>query len=245
MPNILTTNAQVFCPHGGRGTSIPTDLRWTINGGTVLLDGDQGGIAGCLLLVAPCVKYDLRSMRLNATSVGGRPVMLTTDLVLTNTGFPVVMVETHQVIDNSVPAPIPVGQPAPALPPELGELDKPTVVAVPSSAVMSMTGPELFKIVTFTLGSRFPKGWLLTFARKKPPGVPLAPVEDWTAGVSGRVNVTPSGGTWDEVALTVVVKILRSLFLSLVDNDENYLTLTGFNQRGLAGYAQVLVKKTP
>jgi len=77
MPQVLTTNAMILCPHGGKGTSVPTDPKWTVNGGVVLLDGDAGTLTCPFIL--PCVGYPLRSMGLNATVIDGRKVMLVTD----------------------------------------------------------------------------------------------------------------------------------------------------------------------
>ena len=45
MPQVLTTNAVIVCPHGGLGTSLPTDPKWSVNGGIVLLEGDTGTLA--------------------------------------------------------------------------------------------------------------------------------------------------------------------------------------------------------
>ena len=68
----------------------------------------------------PCTGYQLRSMGLNATQIKGERVILATDFNQTCTGLPLTMIETHQIIDNSTPAPIPDGQPAPPLPPRDG-----------------------------------------------------------------------------------------------------------------------------
>ena len=42
MPQVLTTNALILCPHMGLGTSIPSDPKWSVNGGFVLLENDVG-----------------------------------------------------------------------------------------------------------------------------------------------------------------------------------------------------------
>ena len=71
MPKVLTANATITCPHGGVGTSIPVPPRLaTVNGGEILLDGDQGTLS-CAFTV-PCVGYALRSMGLNAAAIQGR-----------------------------------------------------------------------------------------------------------------------------------------------------------------------------
>ena len=54
MPQVLTTNALILCPHGGKGVTAPTDPKWSVNGGTVALEGDPGVIT-CPFLPLPCV----------------------------------------------------------------------------------------------------------------------------------------------------------------------------------------------
>src|ERR1051326_5236054 len=130
MPKPLTTNAQILCPHGGIGTSIPSDPKWTINNGFVLLENDTGTLA-CPYLPYPCIGYQLKSMGLNATQIDGRKVILDTDFNQTFTGLPLFITEFHQTIDNSTVAPIPSGQDAPPLSPELADTVRPVVTAVP------------------------------------------------------------------------------------------------------------------
>ena len=43
MPQILTTNAMILCPHGGTGSTVPTIPKWPINGGYVAVEGDIRG----------------------------------------------------------------------------------------------------------------------------------------------------------------------------------------------------------
>src|SRR5690348_8195629 len=71
MPQILTTNAIITCPHGGKGTTIPTVPKWRINGGFVSVEGDTGSLA-CPFLIYPCIGYTLQSMGLNATTMDQR-----------------------------------------------------------------------------------------------------------------------------------------------------------------------------
>ena len=87
MPQILTTNALVTCPHLGVGSSTATDPKWLIRGGAVLLDNDFGTIVGCQFQPVPCLSYQLNSLRLNATQVGTRNVMLVTDFTVSDIGF--------------------------------------------------------------------------------------------------------------------------------------------------------------
>ena len=105
MPQLMTTNALVFCPHGGKGTSIPSSLKWSIQGGFVLREGDSG-VLSCVA-VPPCTSYVLKSMHLNATMIDGVPAVLVTDFNQTLTGLPLTIVETHTTLDNSTPAPVP------------------------------------------------------------------------------------------------------------------------------------------
>ena len=118
MPNVLTTKASIRCPHGTLGVSIPLSPKWSIDGGDVLCEGDSGTFPFCVFVV-PCVGYTLQSMGLNATYIDGRRVMLDTDFNTTFTGLPLVMQDLNSTYDDSTPAPIPVGQPPPPLPPEL------------------------------------------------------------------------------------------------------------------------------
>jgi hypothetical protein len=108
MPQVLTTNALILCPHMGPGTSIPSDPKWSVNGGFVLLENDVGTLA-CPYLPCPCVGYVLQSMGLNATEVDGRKVILVTDFNQTLTGLPLTITEFHQTYDDSVPAALPPG----------------------------------------------------------------------------------------------------------------------------------------
>ena len=61
-------------------------------------------------------------MGLNATQIDGRKVILVTDFNQTLTGLPLLMTESHQTFDESTPAAIPTGQPAPPLSPEMADL---------------------------------------------------------------------------------------------------------------------------
>ena len=127
MPQVVTTNTQIICAHlSAAQKNPPLAPLWTIDGGTVLVEGDSGTFPDCPNII-PCVGYLLRSMGLNATLVTAKRVILVTDFNQSLTGLPLTMIETHHVIDETTPAAIPDGQPAPPLPPELTDLTKPII----------------------------------------------------------------------------------------------------------------------
>lgn len=236
MPQILTTNAVITCPHGGLGTSVPSDPKWTINGGFVLLENDTGVLA-CPFLLYPCVGYQLRSMGLNATQLDGRKVLLVTDFNQTFTGLPLAMVEAHPVIDNSTPAPLPPGPP-PALPPNLADAVKPVVAAVPPALAFNSTTMQPASLpAVFTLFSPFPMQWKLTLINE-----PLASDADATNGLPGLV-VLPAGGSWTVPALTVTMT-LTAAFMAALGIGLHHFFMTGISQRGLSGFAQITLAVT-
>jgi hypothetical protein len=240
MPQVLTTNALIMCPHGGVGTTTPSDPKWTVNGGFVLLEGDTGVLA-CLFVQAPCSTYTLKSMGLNATTIDGRKVILVTDFNQSVTGLPLTMTEFHQVYDNSTPAPIPTGQSAPPLPGPLADAIKPEIVAVPPALGFSVTTQmPTSLVVTFTLVSDYPMQWILTLLNPKliPPNV------DLTQATSAGLVITPSGGEWSTPSLTVTVT-MDALFMNALGPGEYHLFMTGVNQRGLSGFAEVVLTVTP
>src|SRR5690349_1532670 len=113
MPQVMTTNAIVLCPHGGQGVTTPTAPLWSVNGGFVVREGDSG-VLSCPFLT-PCIGYTLRSMGLNSTKIGGVSAIMVTDFNQSFTGLPLTITETHTTIDNSTPAPLPPGGAAPPL----------------------------------------------------------------------------------------------------------------------------------
>ena len=119
---------------------MPTIPKWQINGGYVLLENDTGTLVVRSGLF-PCLGYLLRSMGLNATRIDGRKVILVTDFNQSLTGLPLMMTESHQTFDESTPAPIPAGQPAPPFQPRLADLSQPvvTVLAPLQSFAFSIT----------------------------------------------------------------------------------------------------------
>ncbi len=92
MPQPLTTNAIIKCPHQGLGTTIPSLPKWQINGGYVCVEQDTGTIV-CPQLNNPCVGYTLQSMGLNATKIDERKVILVTDFNKTLNGLPLDITE--------------------------------------------------------------------------------------------------------------------------------------------------------
>jgi len=240
MPQILTTNAQIFCPHMGKGTTIPTSTKWQINGGFVCLEEDTGTLA-CPFLPLPCAGYTLKSMGLNATTIDQRKVILVTDFNQTFTGLPLVMTELHPVNDQSTPAAIPAGQQAPPLSPELTDLVAPVVVGVPPSFPFKITPPPTPTpvVITFTLTAQHPLKWILTLINE-----PLGQHMDLTSGIPGSVTVTPSGGDWSTPVLTVVVTMVPTFVASLTPGKHD-LYMTGVSKRGLSGNFSASIMVSP
>lgn len=234
MPQLLTTNAIIFCPHGGKGTTIPSKPKWQINGGFVCVEGDVGTLA-CPFLIYPCIGYKLQSMGLNATQIDSRQAMLVTDFNQSFTGLPLIMAETHPVLDQSTPAPIPPGQAAPPLSPELIDLVPPIVTVPPAPLPFSMSAPAPV-VVTFNLTTDHPLKWILTLINELPPGQNI----DLTNGIPGAVTVAPSGGQWSTPSLTVVVTFTPP-FLAGLGLGTKDLFLTGVSQRGLSGHASATI----
>lgn len=109
MPLIVTREFKFYCPHSGLGqVPMPMQHFWRIGNGEVLLDGDNGVIQGCK--AGFCVTFSFKSLNLtavqcNAVGLGQKQAMLTTDLVLTNCGFPMVMIAPPFTVANTtVPA---------------------------------------------------------------------------------------------------------------------------------------------
>lgn len=234
MPQVLTTNAVILCPHGGKGTSTSLNPKASVNGGDVLVENDPGTLS-CVFIV-PCVSYQLRSMGLNSTQIDGKKVILTTDFNQSVTGMPLVMTETHQMIDNSTPAPIPPGQAAPPLSPAMLDVVEPVVVAVPPVLVfnsVTMLPPTL--MVTFTLFSANPMKWILTLLN----GTLLTNL-DVTNGVPPGLVVAPAGGAWDTPSLTITMT-LTAAFMAALTPGTHYFYMTGVSQRGLTKYSEVML----
>ena len=52
MPQVLTTNAKIVCPHLGVGTTLNSSIDWSVNGGYVARDGDTGTLS--CVFIPPC-----------------------------------------------------------------------------------------------------------------------------------------------------------------------------------------------
>lgn len=239
MPQILTTNAMIMCPHGGVGMSSPSNPKWFVEGGAVLLDGDSGSItkAPCIFPL-PCLGYQLRSMGLNATQVDGRKVMLVTDFTQSLTGFPLILTESHQAFDNSTPTPLSPGAAVPATPPELQEFDLPVVSVTPATLTFNKTGfsnsgNPVSLSMTFSLQTQFPRLWLLTMLN-----IPSLQHTEITDGNPPDIVVSPPGGEWLTPTLTVTVELLGS-FLATLPIGDHYFVLTAVNFRGKSTFAEV------
>lgn len=238
MPQILTTNAIILCPHGGKGTTAPSDPKWTINGGYVSLENDVGVLA-CPFVPLPCIGYRLQSMGLNATQIDGRKVILVTDFNQTFTGLPLLMTETHTTIDNSTPAPIPPRQSAPPLSPALADTVQPVVVAVPPALAFNSTTMQPVSLAAaFTLTSDFPSQWILTLINE-----PAKYNLDVTNGVPPGLVVVPPGGDWSTPVLTVSVT-LTAVFMAALGIGLHHFFMTGVSRRGLSGYAEMILTVT-
>jgi hypothetical protein len=233
MPQVLTTNAQILCPHGGIGTSIPTDPKWSVNGGIVLLENDTGTLS--CPFIYPCRDYLLRSMGLNALKVGDRKVILVTDFNKTLTGLPLRMTEFHQTMDDSTPAPIPAGQQAPPLSPALLDAIAPVVTAATPAAAYTLAAPPVPLVVTFTLFSNFPGLWRLTLISETPGSD-----SDLTNGDPLGAVAAPSGGNWNTPNLTVNLTLTKA-YMTDLGLGRHHLYMTGVNQRGLSNYAETLL----
>ena len=73
MPQVLTTNATILCPHGGKGTSIASSTKVSIDDGLVLVENDTGSLS-CPYVYYPCIGYQLTSMGLNSSVIDGRKI---------------------------------------------------------------------------------------------------------------------------------------------------------------------------
>lgn len=241
MPLIMTKNAIVTCPHGGTGTNIPTQNKVFVKGSPVMVDGDSGSILGCTFpaLGGPlCVSYKLNSMKLNSAYIDGKNIMLVTDYVLSNTGFPLIISETHFVEDNTTPAPLKPGE-KPSFPPFLLNLIKPQVQVTPPSSYtysLSSNPPTVPTIFDFTLFSSFPLEWKLTELKKQP--LPPDIIKDLT----DSYMVTPKGGEWSDNILKINLKIPSTEFSSV---GKYFFTMTAIDQRGNADNANAEVEITP
>ncbi len=236
MPQVMTTNATVFCPHGHRGQTTVFEPTWMVNGGFVLAEGDSGQIP-CTFSV-PCVGYTLVSMGLNQTFLGGRRVILVTDFNLTKTGLPLRIAENHTTFDNSTAAPVPSGQPGAPVPPELTDLIPPVVAAVPPVLAFSTVAPAPVLTTAFSLTTDHPNLWVLSMLNE-----PTGGNADITNGLPPGLVVAPAGGAWDTPALTVSVTMTMA-FMTALGPGCHHFVMTGVSRRGLMGSFDVVLRVT-
>jgi len=226
MPKVLTTTATILCPHGGKGTTTPTTPYVDAQGGIVTTEGDLG-VLSCVFIV-PCVGYTLKSMGLNASTIAGKKVILSTDFQQSQTGLPLTITETTSLIDDSTPAPLPAGASSAPLAPELLDVAPPVVAAVPPTVpfvTTTMLPPTA--AVTFSLTTAFPLQWTLTLLN-----VTSQQSIDVTNGVPGLV-VVPAGGSWPSPSLTVVAT-MTAAFLAALGPGTHYLYMSGVSKRGMS-----------
>jgi len=237
MPQVLTTNATIMCPHGGLGSTVPTIPKWQINGGYVAVEGDAG-VLDCPFGLFPCVGYQLDSMGLNATEIDGRKVILVTDFNKSITGLPLFMTEFHQTFDESTPAPIPAGQPAPPPSDEMADLSKPVVTPPLQIFPFSISTTPAPVVATFNLVTAHPLRWMLTLINTT-----LKKKWDLTKGAPG-VTVVPANGQWSTPTLTVTVT-LTPAFVAALTVGTHYLFLTAISRRGLSDYGEAQIGVSP
>lgn len=224
MPHLLTTNATITCPHGGQGKTVPSIPLLTINGGIALVEGDSGVITGCTV---GCVSYILQSMGLNATKIGGKRAILTTDFNVSNILHPLTMIETHFGIDSSTPASLPPGQSAPNLPPAMQDTTPPTVALTPPTAAFTKsTSLPASVVLTGTLTATFPLTWRLTHLN-----MATKVGTDWTNGGPLGAVIAPNGSSG--ATITLPTSCLMALPVGA-----HRLVFFGASQRGLSASAQ-------
>jgi hypothetical protein len=237
VPEVLTTNAIITCPHGGLGKTIPNEPIWTVNGGFVLVENDAGDLIGCTSSLN-CKSYVLKSMGLNATLIRGKKVILVTDFNQSITGLPLIMSELHEVVDKSSPVPLVDGRPPPQLPPAMEDEIDPVIASSMPGLAFSLSAPAP-QSVTFTLTSPHPMKWLLILVNE-----PEVSKVDLTSTTPTGVTVSPLGGSWNSSPLAINMTLDPS-FLQTLLVGEHFFYMTGVNQRGLSGTFVLLLSVTP
>jgi hypothetical protein len=236
MPQVLTTNATITCPHAGQGKTQPIEKLWSVQGGFVAAENDPGTLT--CASTPPCVGYTLTSMGLNATTLNGRKVILATDFQKSFTGLPLTIVETHSAYDNSSPAALPAGAGSATLAPELLDVAPPIVAVVPPSAVFTSAPPPPKPptfLLTFSLSAPYPLLWILTFINTV-----AGQAMDATNGIPPGIVVAPAGGSWTPSSLTVTVTI-TALFAVAQGIGTHEFFMTGVTKRGISAYAKALM----
>lgn len=242
IPQVLTSNALILCPHGKVGVSQPGDPIWSINGGFVLVEGDHGLFPPCPSQIQ-CGGYTLRSMGLNATQINGKKVILVTDFNLTDSGLPITMSESHKlVIDKTSPAPIPDGQDAPSLPPPMADETQPVVTVVPGGPLVftksTNTPPTL--AATFEISSAHPLKWILTLVHEQ-SGVPVDHLND---SQPAGLTLTPSDSAWNASPLPITLTMTAAYMGTLLPGAHNFF-MTAVSQRGLPSFLKLVLTVSP
>jgi hypothetical protein len=227
MPLIMTKNAIVNCPHGGTGQNVTSQNKYFVKSFPVLIDGDRGIIppSDCKFPPAgpPCTSYELNSMKLNSTFIDGKNIMLVTDFVISNTGFPLILSETHFVEDNASLNP---GE-TPTIPSFLLNLIKPIVSAAPPFAIFKKSAPTPLSFV-FSVNSAFPFKWKLTKLSNQEP--------DDTQDFTNSTMVTPGGGEWKTNTMSINL-VLEPVYLQDLSIGKHHFVMAGIDERGNSDYA--------
>jgi hypothetical protein len=146
------------------------------------------------------------------------------------------MMETHQVVDDSTPAPLPPGQAVPALPPAMTDVAKPVVTCVPSGLAFNSTTalpPNLS--AAFTLNTAYPLNWILTLINE-----PEKTSVDLTNGLPPALTLQPSDGTWNFPTQTITLNMTVAFLATLAPGLHRFF-MTGVSQRGLTGFKEMIL----
>jgi hypothetical protein len=242
MPRLLTDRATILCPHGGTGTSIAGTPYLTAMGAAVLVEGDTGTIAGCAFIQVPCVSYTLRSMGLNATKIMGKSAILETDVQLTNTGLPLIIVETGPAVDDSTPAPLPPGASSGTVPAPLADTSDPTAMVLPPVlAFNTVTQMPASVVAVFTAYHEHPMSWSLLLLNSV-QGTQV----DLVDGLPPAATVAPAGGTWDKAALAVTLTLTAPFMtaLGITITKPHSIWFSATTQRGVTASAELQLTVT-
>ena len=126
---------------------------WDIEGG-IALQGRRHRHAD-LPFPVPCAGYVLRSMKLNATTIGGVDAILETDFNQTFTGLPLAITEHHIRSTTARSAPVPNGADRPPRwAPNCWTSCRPSWSRSPGFAPFVIATPVPSIPITFTLTSR-------------------------------------------------------------------------------------------
>jgi hypothetical protein len=182
-------------------------------------------------------------MGLNATRIKGKKVVLATDFNQTDTGLPLAITETHPIIDQTTPAPIPDGQSAPPLSPPMADIAKPIVTVVPTLpfAFGKTTNSPATLAATFRLISAHPLRWVLTLLHE-----PDGTSEDLTSSRPAGLTLTDSGGIWNSSPLDITLTMTAAYMATLgTVPPVHRFFMTGVSQRGLSSFVELILTVNP